>query len=82
MSNIWSTKTLTKKTELSTDVHNLKTKSSDVISCHHLGFQVPEEAHSWVEYHCPSGRFGLVIDFHTMMENIYQQSKELTYYPD
>ena len=28
-----------------------------------------------MEEHCPTARFGLVIDFHTMMEHIYQNIK-------
>ena len=57
------------------DLNKLKVKSEEVISFHELGFRNPEEANSQVKEYCTSGRFQLVIDFHTMMEYIYQQIK-------
>ena len=61
--------------KLQDKVNKLKAKAVDVILFHKLGFRNPEEANAWVEEHCPTGRFGLVIDFHTMMEHIYQKIK-------
>ena len=61
--------------DISDEIKKLKSNSAEVISFHQLGFRGPDEADSWVEEHCPSGRYGLVVDFHTMMEHIYQKIK-------
>lgn len=44
------------------------------INYHNLGFCTPEEADSWIEQ-CPHGKYGLVIDFHIMMEHVEQKIK-------
>ena len=64
-----------KLVNLQDEVNKLKAKTDDVILFHKLGFRNPKEANSWVEEHCPTGRFGLAIDFHTMMEHIFQKIK-------
>ena len=57
------------------EVRLLKAKSSEVIAFHQLGFRGPEEADAWVEEHCPTNRFGLVVYFNTTMEHIFQKIK-------
>ena len=61
--------------ELTDKLRLLKSKLSKVIAFHHLGFRGPKEADAWVQEHCPTGRFGLVVEFHTMMEHILQKIK-------
>ena len=61
--------------DLTREICLLKSKSSEVILFHQLGFCGPEEADAWVEQHWPSGRYGLVVDFHIMMEHIFQKIK-------
>ena len=46
---------------------------TDVISYHNLGFRGPNEADSWIEEHCPHGKYGLMFNFHIMMEHIEQK---------
>ena len=73
--DVFEREILVKIDALTEEIRVLKSKSSEVISFHQLGFRGPEEADSWVEEHCPSGRYGLVVDFHTMMEHIFQRIK-------
>ena len=46
---------------------------SNVISYHNLGFRNTGEADTWIEEHSPHGKYGLMIDFHIMIEHIEQK---------
>ena len=43
----------------------------DCIKFHSLGFNSKQDADAWLELHVPNGNFGLVVDFHTLMEHIH-----------
>ena len=49
--------------------------SPEVINYQNLGFQNPEEANSWIKENCPHGKYGLIVDFHIMMEHVEQKIK-------
>ena len=51
----------------------LKTMDShgDVIKFHSLDFMSKSDADAWLEHHVPNANFGLVVDFHTLMEHIH-----------
>ena len=43
----------------------------DCIKFHSLGFNSKQDSDAWLELHVPNGNFGLVVDFHTLMEHIH-----------
>ena len=45
------------------------------IQFQNLGFKDPGEANTWIGDHCPHGKYGLMVDFHTMLEHIEQKIK-------
>ena len=49
--------------------------SPEVISYQNLGFRNPEKDNSWIEENCPHGKYGLIVDFHIMMEHVEQKIK-------
>ena len=63
--------------ELKIQVDNLDDRvknmdsQGDVIQFHSLNFTSKSEADAWLEHHAPNGNFGLVVDFHTLMEHIH-----------
>ena len=63
--------------ELKMQVDNLDDRvknmdsQGDVIQFHSLNFTSKSEADAWLEHHAPNGNFGLVVDFHTLMEHIH-----------
>lgn len=59
--------------QIQVDVNKRMEEHSDGISYHNLGFRDPSEADSWIEEHSPQGKYGLMIDFHIMMEHIEQK---------
>ena len=46
-----------------------------VLSYHDLDFKSPEEVNAWVEEYYPHGKYGLVVNFHIMMEHVEQKIK-------
>ena len=61
--------------KIQTEMSNLGGESPEVISYQSLGFRNPEEANSWIEEHCPHGKYGLIVGFHIMMEHVEQKIK-------
>ena len=70
--------------ELTSDVNGLLTQMDEVndkvsridsqggcIKFHNLGFPSKFESDAWFEIHSPEGTFGLIVDFHTLMEHLY-----------
>ena len=70
--------------DISSDVDILKTKleehdiklaklnvTGEAIKFNSLGFISKIEADAWLELHAPNGNFGLIVDFHTLMEHIH-----------
>ena len=55
---------------LDAKMNNIDNKG-DVIKFHSLNFISKDEASAWLEHNVPSGNFGLVVDFHTLMEHIH-----------
>ena len=55
---------------LDAKMNNIDNKG-DVIKFHGLNFLSKDEASAWLEHHVPSGNFGLLVDFHTLMEHIH-----------
>ena len=63
--------------DMQAEMANIGGDSPDVISYQSLGFRNPDEANAWIEEHCPHGKYGLIIDFHIMMEHVEQKIKDV-----
>ena len=61
--------------DMQAEMSNLGSDSPDVINYQNLGFRNPEEANAWIEENCPQGKYGLIVDFHIMMEHVEQKIK-------
>ena len=61
--------------DLQEEMANLGGDSPEFVNYQHLGFRNPEEANAWIEEHCPQGKYGLIVDFHIMMEHVEQKIK-------
>ena len=59
--------------ELKEEVAKLRSNQEKPIEFQSLGFEDPDEAHSWIVKNCLVGSYGYVIDFHVLMEYIYQK---------
>ena len=57
--------------ELESNTARLANKDGDAIKFHNLGFRDKSESDAWLEMHAPEGHFGLIVDFHTLMEHIH-----------
>ena len=61
--------------DIQAEITNLGGDSPEVVNYQNLGFRGPEEANAWIEENCPQGKYGLIIDFHIMMEHVEQKIK-------
>ena len=52
-------------------LEKLSLRQGERIRFHGLGFHGKPEADAWLELNSPSGRFGLIVDFSTIMEHIH-----------
>ena len=64
--------------KLSSQVSALSSeKDEQAIRFNKLGFKSYDEAGAWYAVHVPYDNFGLIVDFHTVMENIYNKTSRL-----
>ena len=64
--------------ELSSEVADVKmSNSNNVIKFNKLGFKSLHDAGAWYLTNSPGDHFGLIVDFHTLMENVYNNGPEL-----
>ena len=57
--------------ELENNTARMTIKDGEAIKFHNLGFRDKAESDAWLEIHAPEGHFGLIVDFHTLMEHIH-----------
>lgn len=55
------------------EISNLNSDTPSAIYFHNLGFCGTDKENAWIEKHSPGGKYGLLIDFHTLMEHIDQK---------
>ena len=51
--------------------HEKISAQGELVKFHNLDFTSKEQSDAWLELHAPDGNFGLLIDFHTLMEHIF-----------
>ena len=61
--------------DIQVEISNLGGDSPEVVTYQNLGFRNPEEANAWIEENCLRGKYGLLVDFHIMMEHVEQKIK-------
>jgi len=65
---------LSRMSELESELAALRaSKDSSAIKFGRLGFRTQSDCSSWLETHHPSGEFGLLVDFHLVMEHVFVQ---------
>ena len=63
--------------EMKTQIDGLEVRltnmesQGDSIKFHSLDFNSKQDSDAWLELHVPKGNFGLIVDFHTLMEHLH-----------
>ena len=58
---------------LELEINKIKAVKGNVVSFGNLSFGNFGDARAWLETSCQNGKFGFIVDFHTVMEHIHQQ---------
>jgi len=65
---------LSRMSELESELASLRSsKDSTAIKFGRLGFRTQSDCSSWLELHHPNDEFGLLVDFHLVMEHVFVQ---------
>ena len=61
--------------DIQVEISNLGGESPEIVNYQNLGFKNLEQANAWNEENCPHRKYGLIVDFHIMMEHVEQKIK-------